>query len=784
MPPLAFPHTEARGLKPQNRRFSTGDYAAGVLKQQSTLPAGKREATGTIKGESAPSSSTGGARQQLPARGREGRERGRKVERKRSSSLSTVSRHRVRPAEEIPPSGAFQSVRAKYLQAAKLASERGIYSRAELATVGTIEEAKIRPIEYSPRRGVQRTRSRSLTHLDQRTGGRRPWKEYEEKEKVDAVNTVQNVVERDTRKKPSAAQQVENETIQKDVPHIPASSQMAPRKSWRRPLDTAESAATEETEETKKRSSVVITASRKKIPQRTRSRSLTHLDLRNGGRSPWRRSTADSEEQNLPVIVKMKKRESWIKPIATQHGEKQETKQDEPDVSACNQTDPLHSAIIPSVITKDQNLPFIVKTMKRESWIEPTATKQVEKERHKLTLEEEPTAIKRDAMVKSKSWKRPSQTIDNQKAKESEESKQKPSAGQMTRKVPQRTRSRSLTQLDQRLGGRRPRRRASVNLEDQGISDPVIKMALRHSWIKPKQEEEEPKKGESARGRDVTPKEIIQSSSSPSWKSRSVNKAPQPWRPPQVNAEPTRRGVRRMRSRSLTSLRKDRAGDGTVVRTYLDYSMPDKWKPLKDRSATKIQTIARGYVTRLRWITRKPWLQKKKIVRDKDKELIKIDRQKSSTMLAFKYELEDEESEREKRIKELLREKASLEKQLQIQKETKNAIKTDIRKEKEEEKRLKERKTTDLALTLLQSTAATGIHVQQAGSKQRLKAYNEEIEWVRRELLETQAMWDCEKERKRNIDECIRRIIRAVRENPNVDTGLVDYLVKYSGLDI
>ncbi|CAB9500405.1 expressed unknown protein [Seminavis robusta] len=499
----------------------------------------------------------------------------------------------------------------------------------------------------------------------------------------------------------------------------------------------------------------------------------------------------------------------------------------------------------------NSNLPEFARiaSQRRQTWV-GTATKLEQ------TKEESPT--KEDVPVVSrKSWKVPSQIPKHQQQGDTNlpdiariaNRRSSAAAPQSRSKVPQRTRSRSLTQLDQRdqQDGTTSRRKSwkkrpsqlnvirqqedqSTNLPDiarigarRSSSNPQSFIAARRaSWLKGKSQEEEAeskvgqhaavekswnkpstatdedeKKDEdkndreeqvASRGRDASPRE------SPVEVETAELVAPR--RQP-------KRGVARTRSRSLTSLRKDKSEDGTVTRTYLDYPKRNKWVPrtvrcatkiqtvarrflvrwrlIKEKNAVKIQTVARGFLQRLRWITRKPWLQKKKVERKKERELARIEREKRIAMNGFKYEMEDQEYEREKQLKALRKEKASLEKQILVEKETKQAIRADINKEKEEAERLAERRRTESAITMLQATAVTGVHTQQAGSKKRAKAYKKEIKSTRREISVTQEMWDRERQHKRRIEKCMRSIVSTLREE---DDELADFIAKYSGVDV
>ncbi|CAB9500406.1 expressed unknown protein [Seminavis robusta] len=122
-----------------------------------------------------------------------------KMEHKRSSSLTDMSRrhHRFKLKEEVPQqSGAFASIRAKYLDAAKVTSEKGIFSRAELTEVGQIDEETKKKTAIR-RKLPLRTRSKSLSQLDQKNGevGKRARKKIQEafqEPKRSSVSTVES----------------------------------------------------------------------------------------------------------------------------------------------------------------------------------------------------------------------------------------------------------------------------------------------------------------------------------------------------------------------------------------------------------------------------------------------------------------------------------------------------------------------------------------------------------------------------------------------------------------
>ena len=153
-------------------------------------------------------------------------------------------------------------------------------------------------------------------------------------------------------------------------------------------------------------------------------------------------------------------------------------------------------------------------------------------------------------------------------------------------------------------------------------------------------------------------------------------------------------------------------------------------------------------------------------------------------MRDIKFELEDEEYAREKRVKEMLKERVKLEKQVDGEKETKQALRNEIRKEKEETERLKKHKETDSVVTLLHSSAVTGLHVEQAGAKKRLKAYKKEVAFAKRELDEIQANWDAEKSLKRKLERCTKAIVLKVRESSSADETLINHITKYTGVDV
>ena len=245
----------------------------------------------------------------------------------------------------------------------------------------------------------------------------------------------------------------------------------------------------------------------------------------------------------------------------------------------------------------------------------------------------------------------------------------------------------------------------------------------------------------------------------------------------------TKRKPQRARSRSLTSIKRERGADG-VTTSVLDYDPTDKWVSLKSRSATKLQAVVRGYLRRLQWILKKPTLKKLKIQKEKQLELQRIQQEKKDAMLDFQVELLREDKARKKQVKALLKEKTSLEKQFAAAQNTRDNWRWEMRKEREQARRWAEAKKVDNVVTMLNSSAVTGFQGQLLGSQKRIKVYKKEIDAVNRELDEVERNHDYERNLSREVDKCIRSIIETLREGLGDDDEFVEYVVKYSGVDV
>ena len=245
----------------------------------------------------------------------------------------------------------------------------------------------------------------------------------------------------------------------------------------------------------------------------------------------------------------------------------------------------------------------------------------------------------------------------------------------------------------------------------------------------------------------------------------------------------TKRKPQRARSRSLTSIKRERGADG-VTTSVLGYDTTDKWVSLKSRSATKLQAVGRGYLRRLKWILKKPELKKLKIQKEKKLELQRIQQEKRDAMLDFQVGLLREDKTRKKQMKALLKEKTSLEKQFAAAQNTRDNWRWEMRKEREQARRWAEAKKVDNVVTMLNSSAATGFQGQLLGLQKRIKAYKKEIGAVKRELDEVERKYDYEKNISQEVDQCVRSIIETLREGLGYDDEFVEYIVKYSGLDV
>lgn len=243
----------------------------------------------------------------------------------------------------------------------------------------------------------------------------------------------------------------------------------------------------------------------------------------------------------------------------------------------------------------------------------------------------------------------------------------------------------------------------------------------------------------------------------------------------------TKRKPQRMRSRSLTSIKREIGADG-ITRLSLDYTNPNKWKSLKSRMATKLQAMLRGFLWRRRWILRKLELHSQRIRRQKLTELQLVETKKYEAMRNVRYELEDAERTRRKQVKALVKERVSLEMEVEGAQKARENWRHEIRKEKEQAKRWAETKKVDNVVTMLNSSAVTGFEVEQAGTKKRIKALKKEVNANESELERTNRSLEDEKEWKQQLDECIRDIVSLLREGLGPHHELVDYIAKYSGV--
>jgi len=238
----------------------------------------------------------------------------------------------------------------------------------------------------------------------------------------------------------------------------------------------------------------------------------------------------------------------------------------------------------------------------------------------------------------------------------------------------------------------------------------------------------------------------------------------------------------RARSRSLTSIRPVRFADA-VSRSTLDYSSAP-WVSLKSRSATIIQTLIRGFIQRRRWILSEPQLRLDQIRRQKLAELQRIEEKKQCALREVRIEMDNEYKARKKQIKLLVKERTKLEKEWESAQKTRNNWRLEICKQKDEAIRLADTKRTDDVVTVLNSSAVTGLQVEKSGTKKRIKAIRKEVESKLRELRDAQMEFAFEREWKRDLEQRISSIVQHLGDKLGVDDGLVKYVATFSGISV